>query len=75
MALLGEQFDRAARLFAAMESLFDDSGFRVEKERRAEHDRNVSILRAKLDGKIFTNAWAEGSAMSWEDAVAYANKS
>ncbi|MBI3536368.1 MAG: tetratricopeptide repeat protein [Chloroflexi bacterium] len=75
VALLGEQFDRAARLFAAMESLFDDSGFRVEKERRAEHDRNVSILRAKLDGKIFTNAWAEGSAMSWEDAVAYANKS
>ena len=39
---------------------------------RVEIDRNVAAVRAGLDEKTFTEAWAQGRKMSMEEAVEYA---
>jgi predicted neutral ceramidase superfamily lipid hydrolase len=39
---------------------------------RADYTRIVASVRAALDEGAFAAAWAEGQAMSLEDAVAYA---
>jgi hypothetical protein len=39
---------------------------------RAEYDRNVAAARAHLPATAFAAAWAEGQAMSLEQAVTYA---
>ena len=39
---------------------------------RHEWERYVPATRAQLDEATFTAAWAEGQAMSLEQAVAYA---
>ena len=37
-----------------------------------EYDRELSALEARLDRATFDAAWAEGRAMSMEQAIAYA---
>jgi hypothetical protein len=39
---------------------------------RIAHDQNVAIARTQLDEATFAAAWAEGRAMTLEQAVAYA---
>jgi predicted ATPase/DNA-binding SARP family transcriptional activator len=74
-ALLGGPLDRAARLFAAVEEHFESLDVRIEPERRTDHDRKVAALRARLDEREFARLWAEGTALSWQQAVAYASQS
>jgi hypothetical protein len=38
---------------------------------RADHDRNVAIVRSGPDEKRLNIAWAEGRAMTLEQAVEY----
>ena len=39
---------------------------------RVEYDREVSDLRANMDEAAFAKAWAEGRALTMEQAAAYA---
>ena len=41
---------------------------------RAEYEREVNNLRANMDAATFAKAWAEGRAMTMEQAVEYALK-
>ena len=66
------QPERAARLFGASESILQNLGASLQPADKIEIDRNLDDVRAQLDEKTFDQAWAEGRAMSLEDAVALA---
>ncbi|HSH79264.1 MAG TPA: hypothetical protein VLA19_12125 [Herpetosiphonaceae bacterium] len=63
---------RAARLFGAAEALLEPSGELLPPAERSEHERHVAIARAQMDEAAWQAAWAEGRAMTLEQAVAYA---
>ncbi|MFQ5796796.1 MAG: BTAD domain-containing putative transcriptional regulator, partial [Candidatus Bipolaricaulia bacterium] len=69
------QPERAARLFGAAEALREAIGFPLPPSYRADYyDRNVAAVRTKLGEEAFAMAWAEGRAMTLEQAIAYALK-
>lgn len=71
-ALWGE-YERAALLTAAKEEILTINPImRYWPMERAENERTLAILHAHLDDATFAAAWAEGRAMSVEQAVAYA---
>ncbi len=69
------QPERAARLFAAAEALLDSIGAPLAPADRAAVDRDLAALRARLDPAAFVAAWAEGRAMTREQALAFASAS
>jgi predicted ATPase/DNA-binding CsgD family transcriptional regulator/DNA-binding XRE family transcriptional regulator len=68
-AVLGQSL-RAARLFGAVDEVL--GGVPLAPVYRAEHDRLVAASRNALDADAFSAAWAEGRAMSQEQAVSLA---
>jgi len=66
--------EQAARLFGAVEALLEGIGMRGRKDPsdQKEFDHYVAAVRAHLDEAAFANAWAEGRAMTLEQAIAYA---
>ncbi|HEU4758573.1 MAG TPA: tetratricopeptide repeat protein [Dehalococcoidia bacterium] len=71
IALAQAQLQRAARLCGAAEALRARFNFPFPAE-RAPHGRTVAALRGQLDEDAFAAAWAEGAAMTLEEAMAYA---
>ena len=45
---------------------------RLSRADQIEHDRVVANARAQLDEATWETAWAEGRAMTLEQAIAYA---
>ncbi len=72
VAIAQAQPARAARLFGAAEGLREAMGAPLPPADRAEHERSVAAVRAALGEDAFAVAWAEGRAMSLEQAVANA---
>jgi len=66
------QLQRAAHLFGAAEALRESLNSPMTASERTEYDQNVSALGAQMDGSAFTTAWAEGRAMSLEQAIEFA---
>lgn len=66
--------ERAARLFGAAESLRETINTPMRPNERVEYDRQVSDLRSSMDHAAFTSAWAEGRAMTMEQAIALATE-
>ncbi len=62
----------AARLFGAAAALLDTLGASLNPIGRAVYDRNLVAVRALMDEAAFEAAWAEGRAMSQEQAIAEA---
>jgi len=60
----------AARLWGAAEALREAMGTLIHPVYRAIYERSVAAARAQLGEKTFTAAWAEGRAMTWEQALA-----
>ena len=67
-----EQAYRAARLFGAAEAQREAMGQRLAGTELARYDRHVVSARAHLDEIAWRAAWAEGRAMTLEQAIAYA---
>jgi non-specific serine/threonine protein kinase len=63
---------RAARLFGAAQAVRDTFGARMPASERTEYEHNMAAARALLDDAAFNAAWAEGRAMTMEQAVEYA---
>ena len=66
------QIKRSALLFGAADALYPPLRFEMSARERVEHDQAVAAARAVLGEDAFAKAWAEGQAMSLEEAVAYA---
>jgi non-specific serine/threonine protein kinase len=62
----------AARLFGAADAFLQQSGALLDPNDQPEHDRNINFVRAALGAEAYAAAWAEGQAMSLEEAAAYA---
>ena len=65
--------ERAARLFGAADALSEKTGAGVSwSVLRSLNERDLTSTREMLDPEAFEAAWAEGRAMTLEQAVAYA---
>jgi tetratricopeptide (TPR) repeat protein len=71
-AALKGQYERAARLFAAAEALRTSLGRQRSIADQADYDKRVASTRARLGDMAFAAAWAEGRAMTLEQAIEYA---
>jgi len=70
----GDKHDDAARLFGAAESGRLATGMVRFKVYDAWYESSVAALRTALGQDDFDRAWAEGSAMSIEEAISYAQR-
>ena len=64
--------ERACRLMAASIALRDEIHAPVPQTDREEFERLLAAIRSKLGPERFQALWNEGSAMSMDEAVAYA---
>ncbi len=64
--------ERAARLLGAAEALGEAIGALSSSADRALHERQVGFVRDALSKDAFASAWAEGRAMTVEEAIEYA---
>ena len=65
------QADRAVRLFGAAAALREAINARGRPVEQARHTQALSDARTQLDESTFATRWAEGHAMSLEQAIAY----
>jgi hypothetical protein len=68
------QPEKAARVFGAAEALREAIGAPVPPVERPDYDRAVAAARARLGEVAFSSGWAEGRAMTLEQAMSYALK-
>jgi predicted ATPase/DNA-binding SARP family transcriptional activator len=66
------QFAHGARLFSAAEALRQATGAVIWCYDRADHERCMTVARAALGEAAFAAAWAEGQALSLDQACALA---
>ena len=67
-----EDGKRAARLLAAAEALLASIGAFWFPAEQVEQEAMVATIREELGETTFAAAWAEGSAMTGEEAAEYA---
>jgi hypothetical protein len=63
---------RAARLLGAADALREQIGSPLPANERARQERYIMAACAQLDEAAWNAAWAEGRAMTTEQAIAYA---
>jgi len=64
--------ERAVRLFGAAEALRRTTGVPERRLLRADRDRDVAAVRAAMGEDPFAASWAEGQAMTLDQAIAEA---
>jgi hypothetical protein len=72
VAKVEEQGQRAARLFGAAEALREKIDIPMTAMEHMEYEREISDLKAGMDEKVFTSAWAEGRALTMDQAIDFA---
>ena len=73
-ALQAGKPSRAVRLYAAAQALRQAIDMAFSLAQTGEYEANLASARTQLDPPAFAEAWAEGRAMTMEEAVAYALK-
>jgi hypothetical protein len=66
------RLERAARLLGAAEALREATGTPVQAVDRADRERAAASVRSGSEAKRLDQAWAEGRAMTLEQAIEYA---
>jgi tetratricopeptide (TPR) repeat protein len=66
------QAEQAVRLYGAAAALREALGTPIPPVERASHERNLATAHAQLGGTALTRAWAEGAAMTLNQAAGYA---
>jgi hypothetical protein len=61
---------RAARLLGAAEALREKTGSSMAQLEHAEYEAALDSIHARIDESSFAEAWAEGRAMTMEEAIA-----
>jgi tetratricopeptide (TPR) repeat protein len=69
-----ESWAEAARLLAAAARLRDEIGLVPYAPERDRYEAEVARVQQALGGEAFDAAWMEGTALSWEEAVAYVSR-
>jgi predicted ATPase/class 3 adenylate cyclase len=68
------RLEKAARLFGAFEALLESTGRIMDPADQKEFDDYVAVVRQRLDQAAFEQAWAQGRAMTSEEAIEFALK-
>jgi predicted ATPase/DNA-binding SARP family transcriptional activator len=68
--MLAGEIERSARLLAHVEILAADTGRTLETAERELQDRALAVIRERLSEPTVAAAWAEGRAMSLDQALA-----
>ncbi len=66
------QLQRAVVLLSTAQTLREALGLRRAPSESADYERDLTDLRAALDEESFATAWAQGQAMTLEQAIEYA---
>jgi len=74
LAAVGESPLEAARLFGAAETIRSGFGAVAFADVRARSSSWIAVLRDTMEDKDFDAAWAEGAALSTQEAIAYAQR-
>ncbi len=74
LASHAESHREAARLFGAADAIRRHTGIVRYKVYDADYDCSIAAVRAALGDNNFESAWAEGSALSTDEAMAYAQR-
>jgi DNA-binding CsgD family transcriptional regulator len=69
-----ESWSEAARLLGAAEAVRRRTGEVRYTLFEADYEATVAALRDAMEGNDFDAAWAEGAALSMEEAIAYARR-
>ena len=72
LALSQKQLQRSANLAGAVMALLENMGARLDEPEWTMYNNTIAALRSELDEATFAAAWAEGKAMSTEQAIAFA---
>jgi predicted ATPase/class 3 adenylate cyclase len=72
LAIAQQDMRRAAKLFGATETFYAQLRFLMSPIDRTNHERDMAATRAALGEEVFSALWAEGRAMTMEQAVEYA---
>jgi uncharacterized protein HemY len=67
-----EEDQRAVRLLGTAEILRENINIPMNPPERVEYDREVNDLRVNMDEAAFAKTWAEGRALTMEQAIAVA---
>jgi predicted ATPase/DNA-binding CsgD family transcriptional regulator len=67
-----EIVESAARLLGTAQTLLETIGFQLDPEDRELSDRYIATARTQLGEQTFATAWAEGRAMTIDEAIACA---
>jgi hypothetical protein len=70
----GAENQRAARLFGAADDCRQHMGVVRFKVHQAGYEASVTGLRDAMGQNEFDNAWAEGAALTTEEAISYAQR-
>jgi hypothetical protein len=65
-------YSQAARLFGMAEALRTALGLRRDPPEQAHHDQSLASTRAALGDATLAARWAEGEALTLEQAIEYA---
>jgi DNA-binding CsgD family transcriptional regulator len=74
MACDAGSHQEAARLFGAAHAIRQPLGAVRFKVWDAGYETSIASLRSAMDDNDFDSAWAEGAALSTEEAIAYAQR-
>jgi len=72
VAAVSGQLQRAVRLFGSALTLMEAWGEIDGVVNQSEHERHLAAIRAQFDPASFSAAWAEGQAMTMEQAISEA---
>ena len=72
LACVAQQYERAARLSGAANQLGDALDLRSKPADQEFYDHHTATTRAGLQEAAFAAAWAEGQAMTLDQAIEYA---
>jgi non-specific serine/threonine protein kinase len=73
VAELEEHPTRAVRLFGAAAAIRDVLGIAPFGDERVDYERRLAVACTQLGGDAFDAAWAQGRAMTVDEAIAYAS--
>ncbi|HEU0291692.1 MAG TPA: tetratricopeptide repeat protein [Anaerolineales bacterium] len=72
LTIMRGDMEPAVRLLGATAAFYDQIRFLMSPIEREQHERNLEAVRAALSSEVFEAGWAEGQAMTLEQAIAYA---
>src|SRR5437667_2425112 len=72
VACTAQQPVTGVRLLGAAEAMLEAMGAVQDPVDRAEYEQGLAAARVQLDEEAFAKTWAEGRAMSMDQAIAYA---